>query len=58
MICKKKKKEKEKKKDTLLDPGLEHATIELTLFKMATSYIFLKKDDFIILETCYQRMKI
>lgn len=45
-------KKKEKEKDTLLDPGLEHATIELTLFKMATSYIFLKKDDFIILETC------
>lgn len=40
------------------DPGLEHATIELTLFKMAASYIFLEKDDFIILKTCYQRMKI
>lgn len=35
------------------DPGLEHATIELTLFKMAASYIFLEKDDFIILKTCY-----
>lgn len=40
------------------DPGLEHATIELTLFKMAASYIFLEKDDFIILKTRYQRMKI
>lgn len=41
------RKKKKKKEDMLLDPGLEHATIELTLFKMATSYIFLKKDDFI-----------